>query len=97
MYCGSGQEGGERSRTRRPLVWLDRGTLNALLTEQLRRVVGCQGATIIVGASRNLAPGESNWLEFLCLVPEHSDRLYVRAVAGGVVSEARERYNVLDS
>jgi hypothetical protein len=51
----------------------------------------------MVGASRNVTPGESNRLEFLCLVPEHSDRLYVRAVAGGVVSAARERYTVLDS
>lgn len=81
----------------RPLAWLDRGTLNALLTEQLQRVAGCQGAAIVVGASRNVADGESNWVDFLCLVPERADPLYVRAVAGGVVSEARERYNVLDS
>jgi hypothetical protein len=44
-----------------------------------------------------VADGESNWLDFLCLVPKYADPLYVRAVAGGVVSEARERYNVLDS
>jgi hypothetical protein len=52
---------------------------------------------IVVGASEDAAHGESNWLEFRCLVPERADSLYVRAVAGGVVSEARERYNVLDS
>ena len=80
-----------------PLVWLDRWTLNALLSEQLQRVAGCDGATIVVGASRDVAQGESNWVEFLCLVPAHADPLYVRAIAGGVVSEARERYNVLDS
>lgn len=80
-----------------PFVWLDRGTLSALLTEQLQRTAGCQGATIVVGASYDAAHGESNWHEFLCLVPTHADPLYVRAVAGGVVSEARERYNVLDS
>lgn len=79
------------------LVWLDRGTLSALLTERLRRVAGCHGASIVVGASRNVAYGESNWFEFLCLMPEHADPLYVHAVAGGVVSEARECYNVLDS
>jgi hypothetical protein len=82
---------------REPLVWLDRGALNALLTEQLQRVAGCQGATIVVGASRNVAHGESNWFEFACLVPTHADEHYVRAVAGGVVSEARERYNLLDA
>jgi len=81
----------------RPLVWLDRATLSALLTEQLQRTAGCRGATIVVGTSRDAAHGESNWFEFLCLVPTHADQSYVRAVAGGVVSEARERYNVLDS
>ena len=82
---------------RRPLIWLDRGALSALLTEQLRRVVGCQGATTVVGTCRDVGYGQSNWFEFLCFAPEHTDRRYVRAVAGGVVSEARERYNVLDS
>ena len=82
---------------RRPLVWLDRWTLSARLTGQLQRVAGCQSATIVVGASRDVAHGESNWFEFLCLVTAHADLVYVRAVAGGVVSEARERYNVLDS
>jgi hypothetical protein len=82
---------------RHSLVWLDRGTLSALLTEQLQRTAGCQGATIVVGASRDVGNGESNWLEFRCLIPTHADPSYVRAVAGGVVSEARERYNVLDS
>jgi hypothetical protein len=81
----------------RPLEWLDRATLSALLTEQLQRTAGCQGATIVVGVSQDVAQGESNWLEFLCLVPTRTDPSYVRAVAGGVVSEARERYNVLDS
>lgn len=82
---------------RQSLVWLDRGTLSALLTEQLQCVEGCHGAAIVVGASRDVAHGESNWFEFRCLVPAQADPLYVRAVAGGVVSEARERYNVLDS
>jgi hypothetical protein len=82
---------------RRSLVWLDRAALSALLTEQLRQVAGCQGATIAVGASRDAGPGESNWLEFICRSPDYADLPYVRAVAGGVVSEARERYNVLDS
>jgi len=48
-----------------------------------------------VGASRDAAPGESNWHEFTCLAPQHPAPTYVCAVAGGVVSEARERY-VLD-
>ena len=82
---------------RQPLARLDRGTLSALLSEQLQRTAGCQGATILVGASRDVARGESNRLDFLCLVPTHADPSYVRAVAGGVVSEARERHNVLDS
>ena len=80
-----------------PFVWLDRRTLSALLTEQLQRVAGCHGAAIVVGASHDVADGESNWFEFHCVVPAHADPLYVRAVAGGVVSQARERYNVLDS
>ncbi|MDQ6873378.1 MAG: hypothetical protein M3037_15455 [Gemmatimonadota bacterium] len=79
------------------LTWLNRAALSALLTEQLRQVAGCHGATIAVGPSRDAASGESNWLEFICTSPEHADSPYVRAVAGGVVSEARERYNVLDS
>ena len=79
------------------LVWLDRATLSALLTEQLQRIAGCQGAAIVVGASRDVAHGESNWFDFRCLVPPQADPLYVRAVAGGVVSESRERYNILDS
>ena len=79
------------------LIWLNRAALSALLTEQLQQVTGCQGATIAVGASRDAGPGESNWREFICTSPERADPPYVRAVAGGVVSEARERYNVLDS
>jgi hypothetical protein len=82
---------------RRPSSGSTAGRSSALLTEELQRVAGCQGAAIVVGASRDVAHGESNWFEFLCLVPAHADRLYVRAVAGGVVSEARERFNVLDS
>jgi hypothetical protein len=79
------------------LIWLNRAALSALLTEQLQQVAGCEGATIAVGASRDAGPGESNWREFIWTSPEHADPPYVRAVAGGVVSEARERYNVLDS
>jgi hypothetical protein len=78
------------------LVWLDRAALSALLTEQLHKIAGCQHATIVVGARRDAAPGESNWHDFTCLAPQHPDPTYVRGVAGGVVSEARERYNVLD-
>jgi hypothetical protein len=88
---------GSPRRVQTALVWLNRSALSALLTEQLQQVAGCQGATIAVGASRDAGPGESNWLEFICTSPEHADSPYVRAVAGGVVSEARERYNVLDS
>ena len=79
------------------LAWLGRAALSSLLTEQLRQVTGCQGATIEVGPSRDAALDESNWIDFFCTVPDHSDPRYVGAVAGGVVSEARERYNVLDS
>ncbi len=81
----------------KPLLWLNRRALNALLTEQLRQVSGCQGATLRVGASRDVGPAESNWTDFACTTPERADPHFVRAVAGGVVSEARERYNVLDS
>ena len=35
--------------------------------------------------------------DFFCTAYEHAGPRYVRAVAGGVVSEARERYNALDS
>ena len=51
----------------------------------------------MVGPSRDAALDESNWIDFFCTAPYHADPRYVRAVAGGVVSEARERYNVLDS
>ena len=78
------------------LTWLNRAALNALLTQQLREVAGCEGATIAVGASRDAGLEECNWIEFFCPVPEHADPGFVRAVAGGVVSEARERYNVVD-
>ena len=96
MYRGSGPIEA-LARMCRSLFWLDRGALSALLTEQLQRVAGCHGAAIVVGGSRDVAHGESNWFEFRCLIPAQADPLYVRAVAGGVVSEARERYNVLDS
>ena len=81
---------------REPLVWLSRDALSALLTEQLQHVAGCQGATIVIEASRNVVHGESNWFEFVCLVPARADQHYVRAVTGRVVFEARERYNLLD-
>ena len=81
----------------RGLTWLSRAALSALLTEQLRQIAGCEGATLSVGASRDVGPGESNWVDFLTTAPERADPRFVRAVAGGVVSEARERYNVLDS
>ncbi len=88
----------ERERLmNKPLLWLNRGALNALLTEQLRQVGGCQGATLRVGASRDVGPAESNCTDFICTAPERADPHFVGAVAGGVVSEARERYNVLDS
>ena len=96
MYRASGPVE-TRARMRRSLIWLDRATLSALLTEQLQRVAGCHVAAIVVGASRDVAHGESNWFEFRCLVLPQADPLYVCAVAGGVVSEARERYNVLDN
>ena len=71
--------------------------LSPLLTKQLREVVGCQGAANIVGASCDARPDESSGFKFLCLMPQQADPRDVRAVAGGVVSEARERDNVLDS
>jgi hypothetical protein len=40
---------------KKPLLWLDRGALNALLTEQLRQVAGYEGSTVRVGASRDVA------------------------------------------
>jgi hypothetical protein len=79
------------------LQWLSRNSLNALLTRELQEVSGCEGASINVGPSRDAEPGESNWWNFSCTVPEGADAELVLAVAGGVVSEARERYNVLDS
>ncbi len=81
----------------KPLLWINRGALNALLTEQLREFVGCEEATLRVGASRDVGLAESNWTDFACTAPKRADPHFVRAVAGGVVSEARERYNVLDS
>jgi hypothetical protein len=63
----------------------------------LRENVGRQGADIIVGARCDARPGESNGFEFLCLMPQQADPSDVRAVAGGVVSEAPERYKVLTS
>jgi len=53
--------------------WLSRAALSVLLTRELNDVNGCEGAKIIVGASRNVGPGQSNWSNFLCEVPEHSD------------------------
>jgi hypothetical protein len=81
----------------KPCLWINRGTLNALLTDQLRQVAGCEGATVRVGASRDVGPAESNWTDFICTATKRADSHFVCAVAGGVVSEARERYNVLDS
>jgi hypothetical protein len=81
----------------RRLVWLSRNRLNDLLTRELQSVLGCEEASIHVGPSRDAAPGESNWWNFGCSIPQNADRFLVLAVAGGVVSEAREEYNVLDS
>lgn len=78
------------------LMWLSRNRLNDLLTRELQTVRGCEGASIHVGPSRDAAPGESNWWNFGCSVPQNADRVLFLAVAGGVVSEAREQYNVLD-
>ena len=79
------------------LKWLSRNRLNDLLTRELQTVLGCEGASIHVGPSRDAAPGESNWWNFGCSIPKGANRYLVLAVAGGVVSEAREQYNVLDS
>jgi hypothetical protein len=57
--------------------WLPRTTLNQLLTLGLRGVEGCEEATITVGPSRYVGPGESNWCEFDCVVPDHSSSGYV--------------------
>ena len=81
----------------KPLTWISRAALGALLTEQLRRVEGCHGATISIGPSRDAEAGKSNWTEFFVTAPPDADAAYVRAVAGGVVSGAGERYNVLDA
>ncbi len=81
----------------RSYVWLPRTVLNRLLTSQLQQVAGCEGASISIGATRDVHAGESNWAEFACSVPEAADPMLVHAVACGVVSEARERFNVLDS
>jgi hypothetical protein len=77
--------------------WIDRVALSRLLTEQLRAVAGCEGATIEIGATQELRPNHCNWEEYRCVPTEDHDPDFVRAVAGGVVSEAREHYNVLDS
>jgi hypothetical protein len=82
---------------RKRLRWLNRNSLNDLLTRELQEVAGCEGASINVGPSRDAGAGESNWWNFGCTIPEGADARFVLAVAGGVVSEARERYNVLDS
>ena len=71
--------------------------LNELLTSELNGIKGCEGAKIRVGASRDVGPGQSNWIDFSCEVPEHLWWDLVTAVAGGVVSCARDRYNVLDA
>lgn len=79
------------------LRWQNRNSLNHLLTRELQEVAGCEGASINVGPSRDACIGESNWWNFGCTIPKGADARFVLAVAGGVVSEARERYNVLDS
>ena len=79
------------------LKWLSRNRLNDLLTRELQTVLGCVGASIHVGPSRDAAPSKSNWWNFGCSIPKGANRYLVLAVAGGVVSEAREQYNVLDS
>ena len=78
------------------LVWLDRAALSALLTEELRKVAGCEHASIVVRAGPRRRSGREQLARIHVRGAATSQSLLVRAVAGGVVSEARERYSMLD-
>jgi len=78
-------------------MWLHRAELNAMLTGELQKIAGCEGSTLIAGAQISVADFEhSNWADFTVTPAPGSDSNLVRAVAGGVVSTARELYNVVD-
>ncbi|MEJ7667905.1 MAG: hypothetical protein WKH97_04040 [Casimicrobiaceae bacterium] len=78
-------------------IWLHRAELNAMVTRELQKIAGCAGSTLIAGAQISVADFEhSNWADFTVAPAPGSDQNLVRAVAGGVVSTARELYNVVD-
>jgi hypothetical protein len=80
------------------MLWLRRAELNVILTRRLQSVPGCADCTVRVGPSVPVDDFEkSNWSEFVVTAaPGSLEEWKVRAVAGGVVSEAREVYNVVD-
>ena len=78
-------------------MWLHRAELNAMLTRELQKVAGCERSTLTTGAQISVADFErSNWADFTVTRAPDSDHNLVRAVSGGVVSTARELYNVVD-
>ncbi len=75
-------------------VWLHRTELNAMLTGELQKIAGCKRSTLIAGAQLEVTDFEhSNWADFTVTPAPGSDSNLVRAVAGGVVSTARELYS----
>ncbi|MEJ7669582.1 MAG: hypothetical protein WKH97_12770 [Casimicrobiaceae bacterium] len=78
-------------------MWLRRAELDAMLTRELQKIAGCGGSTLTAGAPIPVADFDlSNWADFTVTPARGSDSNLVRAVAGGVVSAARELYNVVD-
>ena len=78
-------------------MWLHRAELNAMLTRELQKIAGCEGSSVHAGAQITVGDFErSNWADFTVTPAPGSDSNLVRAVAGGVVSTARELYNVVD-
>jgi len=78
-------------------MWLRRAEINTMLTAELQKIAGCERSTLIAGVQITVADFDrANWATFTVTPAPVSDHDLVRAVAGGVVSAARELYNVVD-
>ena len=68
-----------------------------MMTHELQNIAGCQGSTVIAGPKLEVSDFDhSNWADFTVTPALRCDEGLVRAVAGGVVSQTRELYNVVD-
>jgi hypothetical protein len=78
-------------------VFLRRTELDAMLTRELQKIAGCKGSTLVAGPQITVIDfDDSNWTDYTVKPAPRSHENLVRAVAGGVVSQTRELYNVVD-